>query len=299
MLLLGRIVDWVGRLRSHRFTLAQLAILFCVFAGLFVVAVVRFPSDEVEEFRLLHGIAAVGLVPTTLIANAFSYQMQSRLVGIGIRARDALRITLLGSAANLLPLPGAVVVRTADLMSRGATAGQATGATACGALAWLGLSLLAAVRPLLNLGAFAGWPVAAAGVGALVASAIMGWRLSHSFGAWLAVVLGSASLVATLAIRYLLLVWALGFDPGSEALALVAVGALSSAAGFFPSGIGLREILAGLTATLVELPASLGYLVAGIDDIAWIVTVGVGVLLLEGRGALLPIRRNWSPPGSP
>ncbi len=293
-MLLRNFFEWVGRLRSHRFSPRQLALLLSLFIGFFVVAIVRFPAGEVEEFRILHGVAAVALVPSTLLANAFSYQMQSRLIGIAIGRRDALRITLMGSAANLLPLPGAVVVRTADLMGRGASAGQATGATACGALAWLGLSLVAAVRPLLDLGAFAGWPIAAAGVGALGASAIMGWRLARSVVIWLGVLAGSAGLVGTLAIRYMLLVWALGFEPGSDSLALVAVGALSSAAGFFPSGIGLREVLAGVTATLVELPASLGYLVAGIDDIAWIVTVALGVLLLEGRGAFASLRTGPS-----
>lgn len=282
---LGTFIGWLGRLRSHRFTPAQLGLLFCGFVALFVLAIVRFPVDEVEEFRVLHGVAAVGLVPTTLFANAFSYQMQSRLVGVAIAGRDALRITLMGSAANLLPLPGAVVVRTADLIGRGASASRATGATACGALAWLGLSLLVAVQPLMGLGSFASWSVAAAGAAALGASGITAWRLSQSIGAWIGVVVGSAGLVVTLAIRYMLLVWALGFEAGGNSLALVAVGALSSAAGFFPSGIGLREVLAGVTATLVELPASLGYLVAGIDDIAWIVTVAIGVLLLEGRGA--------------
>jgi hypothetical protein len=277
-----RALLWIGQVRRHQFTPRQMVVLLAVFVLFLVLAIVRFPADRVDDIRIAPGVIAVLLAPTTLVANAQSYRAQAQLINIEVGHRQALRTTLLGSAANLLPLPGAVVVRTADLVDRGASTAAAAGTTGVGALAWLGLSLGCAVPTLLWRGSLASWPILFGALLALGASVVGSRRLGGSMRRWWLVVLASAGLVAALAGRYVLLVWALGYNPSGSAIALVAVGALSSAAGFFPSGVGLREILAGVTAALVDLPAVVGYLVAAIDDIAWIVTVGVGVLLIEG-----------------
>lgn len=289
-----RILSWIGQVRRHQFTPRQLLVLMAIFLVLLALAILQFPSDRVDRIRIAPGLLAVALAPTTLLANALSYRAQAHLIDIEVGGRDALRTTLLGSAANLLPLPGAVVVRTADLVDRGASAKAAAGTTGVGALAWLGLSLFCAVPTLLWQGSVAAWPVLFGALVALGASFAGSFRLGGSIWRWSAVVVASAGLVIALAGRYVLLVWALGYDPSGSAVALVAVGALSSAAGFFPSGIGLREILAGLTATLVDLPAAVGYLVAAIDDVAWIVTVAIGVLLTEGNRYLRLRLRNDS-----
>ncbi|NNE96467.1 MAG: hypothetical protein HKN24_10605 [Acidimicrobiales bacterium] len=276
-----RILMWFGKVRRHEFTPRQLMALGVLFLAMLVVAIARFPSERVADIRVVPGILAVLLAPTTLVANAQSYRAQAQLIRIRIPWRDAVRITLLGSAANLLPVPGAVVVRTADLVDRGADTKGAAGTTGVGALAWLGLSFLCAAPTLLWRGSWSAWPVLLAAIVTLALSAIGSIRLGGSVHDWMVVALASGGLVVALAARYVLLVWALGFDPGGSALALVAVGALSSAAGFFPGGIGLREVLAGITATLVDLPAAVGILVAAIDDIAWIATVAVGVIFTE------------------
>ncbi len=279
MRLLTTLLARIGTLRNYRFSPAQFVGLVVAFGLFFILAVVRFPTDQMADVRLVPGVAAVVLAPTTILVNAAGYRAQAGLINIDVPYREALRTTLIGSAANLLPVPGAAVVRSGALVDRGATLKQAGGSTAVGALSWLGWSLFVAVPPLLSVGggATAGL-VAAAGILAIGFSLGMALRLGASLAGWGLVALTSVGLVVALAVRYLLLVWALGFDPTGTAVALVAVGALSSAAGFFPGGIGIRELLAGATATIVDLPAELGFLVAAIDDLAYVVITMVGVL---------------------
>jgi len=273
----------IGKLRNYQLSPLQLVLLLVFFVVLCALAVVRFPTEQVSEFRWGSGAAAIVLAPSTVAVNAYGYRAQARLIRMSVPLREAFQTTLVGSAANLLPIPGAVVVRSAAMVDRGASVAQAGGATATGALAWLGLSLGIAVVPVWNVErqllavGLAFGCVAVLGVSALVAA-----RLGSSAASWLLVLIASAGLVVALAVRYLLLVVALGFDPFGGALALVAVGALSSAAGFFPGGLGIREVLAGGAAVLVDLPAQLGVLVAAIDDIAYVVVTMVGLFCFAG-----------------
>ena len=74
---------------------------------------------------------------------------------------------------------------------------------------------------------------------------------------------------------------ALGVEvSGGQALALTVSGAIASAAGIFPAGLGLREAMSAGVAALVDLPASVGFVAASIDRVLGLVVLGIATLAL-------------------
>src|SRR5262249_20744079 len=80
--------------------------------------------------------------PITLILKMFEYDAAARLVGMRARPRAALDVAVVSSAANLLPLPGSLLVTAHSLSVRGATYGEAAVASTIPSLSWLTISLL-------------------------------------------------------------------------------------------------------------------------------------------------------------
>ncbi|MGD8837952.1 MAG: hypothetical protein PVI70_00005, partial [Gammaproteobacteria bacterium] len=68
-------------------------------------------------------------VPLTLCLNAVEFGILARLGRVEVTMLKALEITLLGSAANLLPLPGSTMVRVAALKAAGAPLLKGTSST--------------------------------------------------------------------------------------------------------------------------------------------------------------------------
>jgi hypothetical protein len=212
-------------------------------------------SLEGVGWLLLLGAAA--LVPVSVLLTALEYALIARANGIRVSIRDALGVTVLGSVANLLPLPGAAMVRLNDLTARYGTVKGAVGVTAAAGFLWLGWAL-----------AFAGLAAVVAGsivVGAVfaVTGAILGltsrWLVSgvtiDGRRGWIR--RGSAIEVGSLVVgtaRIWLTLVALGVPATIvQAGMLVASGAIASTVGIVPGGLGIRELIAGLLAPVVEL----------------------------------------------
>ena len=63
-------------------------------------------------------------VPVTITLNAYEFLLSGRLVGQRIPFPRALEIAVVGTAANMLPLPGATLVRIVGLKASGAGSGS-------------------------------------------------------------------------------------------------------------------------------------------------------------------------------
>ena len=74
----------------------------------------------------------------------------------------------------------------------------------------------------------------------------------------------------------------------SQAFALTVTGALASAAGFFPGGLGLRELLAAAFAPLIGLSPSAAFLGTATERIVGLVSLTALTLLM----LLLPGRQH-------
>jgi hypothetical protein len=242
--------------------------------------------DELAWGPLL--LVVVVLAPLTILGNAAELKvMATGTANEPLPWGEAVRVVVLATAANLLPIPGAALVRIQALRTRGATAAAATGINIAGAGAWLGTGLVVAGVALVGV---AGWQAAVAG-GVGLAGCTVTWfvtvrssrpgRAGRTFLALLAVEL----LVTVLyGVRLLAVLAALRVDLELlQALVIALSAPLSAAAGVFPSGIGLAEGISGLLAPLVAVPVAAGVAATGVNRIAGLAVTAPLAMLFAAR----------------
>lgn len=286
----ARWLDRLNAVRTGRRQRQLLAVAAVVFVGGSVVAYLRLPTVE-EDIRwwLLALVPLVG-VPATVATNTLEYQATARLLHLRVGLFEAVRISVLSTAANLLPIPGAVLVRAQALRRLGSNYRRAFSATALVGLAWLGVTaVLAGSLHAFGADAPIGIGFTAAGIAMLIAFTTLAHRSTRdarrtriSVAEIIAVEAGS---VVAGALRFYLVILGLGFDVSfPQAVALTVAGVLASTTGVFPGGLGIRELLAAGIGPLVGLPAAVGLLAAAVDRIAGLAVLAIlsGVLVLMG-----------------
>ena len=83
-------------------------------------------------------------VPLTIILNAIEFSLTGQLMQVQISPQRCLETTILGSAANMLPLPGSTIVRIAALKAAGAGYTKSTAVSILVAINWLGIAFICA-----------------------------------------------------------------------------------------------------------------------------------------------------------
>ncbi len=117
--------------------------------GLLIFAVALFVVFTVLAFRALPPIdrpirweliLITGLicVPVSTTLNALEYRVMAHFADHHPPALEIVQVSVLGTAANLLPVPGAVVVRLANLRKGGVRMTRALNLTAIIGLTWVG-----------------------------------------------------------------------------------------------------------------------------------------------------------------
>lgn len=278
--------------KADRLMLAVAALTFLIGFGL---ALENLPSLDEPNWGLLGLVAVIG-VPLTVATNAGEYLLSAQLLGYRVAPQAALRVSLLAAAANLLPLPGAVLVRTQAIRKLGARTGVALGVSTLVGVVWLATS---GSLTGLFLVLYGRWlPGTVCIVVASVLFALSMHMFSHlGAGATgpmaarlIAVEIAS---VAVKGARLYLILRSLGYDVQPEqAMALAMAAVISTASGFFPAGLGATEILSAIVAPLVDLPAAIGLVAAAIDRL-----IGLGILALaSGIVLIFPSEEDDEPP---
>lgn len=251
---------------------------FVLFAFMTVFAWIRLPESDTEiRWWLLALLVVVG-TPANLSATSYEFRVMGRLLGIAIPFHAAARVSVLSSAANLLPLPGSVLVRAMVLRERGATykeIGLAVSAMAVGLLAMTGVicgSVLLVSHHFILGGALETAGAIAVVVLLAIARGIDSEQLSiKAFN----VLLAETLLIGVVGIRLFLVLPALGYGESvAQTAALAAASVAATATGVFPAGLGIRELASGVAGNLVSLPVEVGVIAAAVDRIAF----GVGLL---------------------
>ena len=219
-------------------------------------------------------------IPAALLS-ALEYSLAQRIVGSRATLSQSVNVSLFGSLANLLPLPGGAMVRVEAMTSTGSRLSAAVRTTAGVGIIWVALAMIASGsaitvldRPVIGL------VLVAAGLVAMVAGIIaIGPRDRRTKWLTVAVIALELTVIGVATCRILLVLHAIGEDATwTQALGLVSAGAVAVAAGIVPAGLGIRELLAGLLAPLVGLTAAAGFITAGINQI--LTLVGQSLLAL-------------------
>ncbi len=247
---------------------------FCLLIG---VARFGFRSAELDSGSFVPSwlILLTMLALFTLFTIAAEFRILARIAGVAISKRTAFGVSVIGTAANLLPVPGSAITRFIVLQRAGAAKAAITAALLGAALAWLGVAGLIAGAGL-------------AGSSPLVAAAFVAGA-SASLGGGLAILrqldcftrdlllLVATELTLTLiGIARFLTVAAMLALPGTlqETAALAAAGPASAAVGFVPAGLGVRESLAAALGALSGLGAAEAAVIAVVDR-----AIGLGILV--------------------
>lgn len=266
------------------------AVVFVV-ATWYALAGVDVTLEELEWGPVLL-LVAVG-VPLLAVLNGEEFRAMAGLLGLRRPFSEGLRVSVLGSAANILPIPGAALVRMAILRRGGASYGDSTQALLLTAACWGGATAVVAGTLLAASGR-----IVFGGVAALVGLAVWAvagvlarWRLNTRLRAFLRLLVVEVASVLVGAVRFMLVIMAVSQEVDLEqAAALTVAGVVAAATGIFPGGLGLREVLAGIIGPLVDLSSQLSVLAAVGNRIAeYVVLAPAALLLSRGRASLATI----------
>ena len=235
--------------------------------------------------------AFVIAAPISLALKAAEFDLAARIAGQRPSPARSLEVAVVSSAANLLPLPGSLLVTVRSLSEDGSSYGSALAASAVPGLAWLGITGVVGGGAILVEGPAAlGAITILAGLAAGTAAGILFARTAPDeagLGLVAAVITVEAGWLAVSALRLGLAVTALGISiEPTQAVALSVAGALTVAIGFFPGGIGMREALIAALSPLIGLPFDAGVLIGSLDRVIWLL-----FLALAGAGLATRSRR--------
>lgn len=266
---LGRIRRRVAGSPTTQRSLALVSVAALVLAAW--LAWENLPTDREDPSLWPLVLSGLLAVPGAVGLNMLEYSRTARLLGVEVDHATSLRVVFYGTAANLLPLPGAALVRLQSLRRNGAPVVRATTALAGVGLLWLSVATAVAGVGLLSQRPATGLAFLAGGLAAAVAAAgLLGRQAADdrpfTVLAELAVI--EFGMVLLAGIRLLLVMIALGVDGGmADALVLGLSGSAAAAVGFLPAGLGVREAIGAALGGLVGLGAATGLLVVLIDRV--------------------------------
>lgn len=235
-----------------------------VFVGGVVVSVQRLDLRVADVTWWPLVVLAVVGTPATIAVNAAELRAMTRCLDPAGRLPwlRAGSVVVLATAANVLPLPGGAMVRIQALRAGGATTGRATAINLVAALLWVATAVVIAGVAVWRFAPVPGLLAVGAGTAGAVVALV---SLHAAMPVWSTASAGGLLLIevaTTLlhAVKLYLALLALGIAAGiDQALVLGVAGPISAAAGVFPSGLGLAEVLAALTAALVALAPAAGF----------------------------------------
>lgn len=265
-------------------------VAFVLFLVLCAVAIHEYRTLHLHPDFWLIIPAAVIAAPIMAVLNAFEYSCGARIAGHHPSFNESMTVSIAGSAANMLPIPGGLVVRNYAMLSAGATvAGAAHGTVATGA-AWMGVTAVVVGIIVTFTSIAVGIPIAVAGVVLCGVVFVLARRRVGMDAARPIVLQLLVVEMVTVAVeigRYWLVLAALGAHPDLlRTMPLVGANVISAATLVFPGGLGVREALAGAFSTATKLPAAVGIAASALDRVA------LTVMFLVLAGVSAAVRRS-------
>ena len=238
---------------AHRWIMAILSV--AVVAGAIWSASRLDISTDDLSWLPLSGAAALSILGPVI--SAAEYRAGLQLIRRDTDLRTAVQVSVFGTLANVLPLPGGFLVKMKAMTEQGARARTAAGAQLLVGIVWLAMSgvLVAIALPR--------WRLVLVGATAVMfgVAAFMAYRNRYAPKALVAVIVIEALFLATAAARFYLVLVGLGIEvTGRGALALAASGPLAAATGLIPGSLGVFEAISAGLAALVDMEPESGFL---------------------------------------
>lgn len=256
--------------------LPGLLVALALFVGSTALAIRALPDFD-QGIRLWPLVLIAVLAWVGALVNGAEFAVSARLLSRKVGARHAVRVAIVATAANTLPIPGAIIVRTRELYRLGETHTEAIKATAIVGLAMIGTSLTlagglqAALGPRRLVGA------ALSGVGLVLLAVVRrvmqttARAADHGRLFWLLVIVELCS-VGLKALTLGLAVYAIGFSASASQLATMSLSyVIALAIGVFPAGLGITELLVAIISPGVGVDAAVGVLATSVRRVTELV----------------------------
>ena len=221
--------------------------------------------SEIHPLPLL--ITAIVLVPLGLVVAAWNLCLLGRVVGTRISFGSALAATAYGRVAEVLPIPGAALVRGFALINAGAGTKASAGVLIQSAILSLAMAGLASSPPLITRYALVGWLIA---LGSLLVTVIclrwIGKRTDLQVVVFMVAV--RLATIALSCLRFYACFAALGVGvPLLTTMIFVIATTLTTMSGIVPAGLGISESLSAGLALTVGIASSAAFLAAALNRI--------------------------------
>jgi len=264
------ILSLTAGIRHPRVRLVGMVLAAAIFCGGLLIAVRSLPWDTHSlnwgYFVLLILLGGA----STLILNVASFYISANAVRSNISKKNAIRLVVLSSAANFLPLPGGILVRVTALKMAGSNYRNAILITGYAGLFWLAVALLVVGIGLAHLLAVHSYLLIAI-VGTLLGIFSFIGALEISRAKRLIYRLFNIALVTHLvaSFRFWIAFAMVGVDASIVESAVVSgSGTAGSIVAIIPGGFGINEAAAALLTHLTGHLAASGFLAAAFNRLA-------------------------------
>ena len=261
--IMARLRNWISKPEVRRAGLIVAILIFAV--GTFVAArAIKLPASGID-YRPIALLVAFG-IPATILLNTLEMELSARLVGRRFGFFMALSTTIMASAANMLPLPGAAMVRFAGLSGLGASARESANVTLSLALMWLGVGIGVTGLVIINTSLLLSAAAVLSGV-MICAFALRSLsKVSGNMGLALACLALKFVMVSVSILRLLLCFLAIGVAvPFTEGAVFAVSGVAGSAVSIVPAGLGVRELVSSALAPMVSIDPAAAFLATAGD----------------------------------
>jgi hypothetical protein len=262
-----------------------LVVALVVFGVLTVTSIVKLPPVETTRWAPVLLAGAVLLSAVNVFVRGAEYTLSGRLVDHRVHYMSATRVAVLSSAANILPIPGSTLVKVQALKRAGIGYGRGVTVTLAISLVWVGTSGVVTGVLVAAMDSVAFGAILSVGSLVLLLAAIVLLRtteIAMSVGeAFLRMFLLEMFGVVTSSARLVCITSALGFGSSWAAGAVLSTaGVVATAAGIFPGGLGLRELISAAVAPVVGLTRATGAVVSAIDRVINLAVLGVATAIV-------------------
>ncbi len=220
--------------------------------------------------------------PILIVLNTLLLLATCKIAAAKMSLINGLKLSILSSAANYLPLPGGPALRIVAMAESGATLKNASLANIAAALLWFGVTFLHAGFWAFPSGSMLFIFLLAIGLTAFVAGISLTRLISKNFFDMIVLTVISLLTAICYATGFWFALRLIGFDGGfAQAVIISIAGVIGAAASFAPAGLGVRELAAAYVASLVATAPALGFLASAMLQVVTIAPLVFAAIILS------------------
>ena len=287
--MIDRLTQFAATLRSlaekrRRWRLPLLILGLAIFLGGCIWSVARL-DIAAEDIRWQSmALLALVLAPLGLVYAAANMMVTARAARVEMDFARSFRVASLAQVAEVLPLPGGALVRTAALVQGGAKASHSAGHVLANALIWIACAAIAAGLSLAHLGMI---PLLLAAVGAVILVVSLVWLTRYAGVAIAAISLflrlfGLLLVAVRLFVAFAALSLVVAFP---ETLVFAFASIAGSAASIAPAGLGISEGLAAIFAQATSSVPAAAFIAVGLNRLMSLLVAGLASAILTLAGS--------------